>query len=175
MRNRFSILWYLKNIVEIVGLCIIRSHYSFCFFLSPSASKWSFTLWLIKLKSFQVSSSLNSSYCYILQSGTSVFTWIGNLTSSKDHDLLDRMIELINVCNYVVQNGYSSDVIFYFSIFALHHLLVVNEAIATDLDGNSSLLICGPNSFNYNWFSILVMPFTASMATHISERRKRTW
>ncbi|MBA0565002.1 hypothetical protein Golob_009902 [Gossypium lobatum] len=44
-----------------------------------------------------VSSSLNSSYCYILQSGTSVFTWIGNLTSSKDHDLLDRMIELINL------------------------------------------------------------------------------
>ncbi|KAB2080833.1 hypothetical protein ES319_A05G093000v1 [Gossypium barbadense] len=43
-----------------------------------------------------VSSSLNSSYCYILQSGTSIFTWIGNLTSSKDHDLLDRMIELIN-------------------------------------------------------------------------------
>ncbi|KAA3489670.1 villin-1 [Gossypium australe] len=43
-----------------------------------------------------VSSSLNSSYCYILQSGTSLFTWIGNLTSSKDHDLLDRMMELIN-------------------------------------------------------------------------------
>ncbi|GMI81723.1 villin 1 [Hibiscus trionum] len=43
-----------------------------------------------------VSSSLNSSYCYILQSGNSVFTWIGSLTSSKDHDLLDRMIELIN-------------------------------------------------------------------------------
>ncbi|XP_039041546.1 LOW QUALITY PROTEIN: villin-1-like [Hibiscus syriacus] len=44
----------------------------------------------------QISSSLNSSYCYILQSGNSVFTWIGNLTSSKDHDLLDRMVELIN-------------------------------------------------------------------------------
>ncbi|KAE8656769.1 hypothetical protein F3Y22_tig00116997pilonHSYRG00309 [Hibiscus syriacus] len=37
----------------------------------------------------------DSSYCYILPSGTSVFCWIGNLTSSKDHDL-DRMIELIN-------------------------------------------------------------------------------
>ncbi|XVE59399.1 hypothetical protein DITRI_Ditri05aG0043600 [Diplodiscus trichospermus] len=43
-----------------------------------------------------VSSSLNSSYCYILQNGTSIFTWIGNLTSSRDHDLLDRMLELIN-------------------------------------------------------------------------------
>ncbi|XP_022755879.1 villin-1 isoform X2 [Durio zibethinus] len=43
-----------------------------------------------------VSGSLNSSYCYVLQNGTSVFTWIGNLTSSREHDLLDRMIELIN-------------------------------------------------------------------------------
>ncbi|XP_021891713.1 villin-1 isoform X2 [Carica papaya] len=43
-----------------------------------------------------VSSSLNSSYCYILQSGTSIFTWIGNLSSTTDHDLLDRMLELIN-------------------------------------------------------------------------------
>ncbi|XP_015873827.3 villin-1 [Ziziphus jujuba] len=44
----------------------------------------------------QVSTSLNSSYCYILQAGTSVFTWIGSLSSTRDHDLLDRMVELIN-------------------------------------------------------------------------------
>ncbi|KAH9701669.1 Villin-1 [Citrus sinensis] len=45
----------------------------------------------------RVSTCLNSSYCYILQNGASVFTWIGNLSSSRDHDLLDRMVELINV------------------------------------------------------------------------------
>ncbi|KAL9334055.1 hypothetical protein Peur_074194 [Populus x canadensis] len=44
----------------------------------------------------QVSNSLNSSYCYILQTGTSIFTWIGNLSSTGDHSLLDRMLELIN-------------------------------------------------------------------------------
>ncbi|KAH8499053.1 hypothetical protein H0E87_017821 [Populus deltoides] len=44
----------------------------------------------------QVSNSLNSSYCYILQTGTSIFTWIGNLSSTVDHSLLDRMLELIN-------------------------------------------------------------------------------
>ncbi|KAL9415799.1 hypothetical protein AB3S75_039068 [Citrus x aurantiifolia] len=44
----------------------------------------------------QVSTCVNSSYCYILQNGASVFTWIGNLSSSRDHDLLDRMVELIN-------------------------------------------------------------------------------
>ncbi|KAG7949492.1 hypothetical protein I3843_13G065300 [Carya illinoinensis] len=44
----------------------------------------------------QVSSSLNSSYCYILQTETFIFTWIGNLSSTQDHDLLDRMLELID-------------------------------------------------------------------------------
>ncbi|XP_024026712.1 villin-1 [Morus notabilis] len=43
-----------------------------------------------------VSSSLNSSYCYILQTGTSIFTWIGNLSSPRDHDLLDTMLEFLN-------------------------------------------------------------------------------
>uniref|UniRef100_A0A803PVE4 HP domain-containing protein n=1 Tax=Cannabis sativa TaxID=3483 RepID=A0A803PVE4_CANSA len=44
----------------------------------------------------QVSSSLNSSYCYILNSGTTVFTWIGNLSLTRDHDILHRMLEFIN-------------------------------------------------------------------------------
>uniref|UniRef100_A0A2P2K8N7 Gelsolin-like domain-containing protein n=2 Tax=Rhizophora mucronata TaxID=61149 RepID=A0A2P2K8N7_RHIMU len=44
----------------------------------------------------QVSTSLNSSYCFILQTGTSTFAWMGSLTSSKDHDLLDKMLELID-------------------------------------------------------------------------------
>ncbi|KAL4343038.1 hypothetical protein HN51_061362 [Arachis hypogaea] len=44
----------------------------------------------------QVSTSLNSSYCYILQTEASIFTWIGNLSSARDHNLLDRMVELLN-------------------------------------------------------------------------------
>lgn len=50
----------------------------------------------------QVSSSLNSSYCFILQTETFIFTWIGNLSSTRDHDILDRMLELINVCNSIL-------------------------------------------------------------------------
>ncbi|PRQ34453.1 putative villin/Gelsolin, ADF-H/Gelsolin-like domain-containing protein [Rosa chinensis] len=59
-----------------------------------------------------VSGSLNSSYCYILQTGTSVITWIGNLSSSRDHDLLDRMLELINPTWQAisVREGSESDV-----------------------------------------------------------------
>nr|GMD69271.1 villin-1 isoform X1 [Ipomoea batatas] len=51
------------------------------------------------MQAFQVdhvSSSLNSSYCYILRTDTSTFTWVGNLASSRDHDLLDRLLEMIN-------------------------------------------------------------------------------
>ncbi|PKI54831.1 hypothetical protein CRG98_024782 [Punica granatum] len=42
-----------------------------------------------------VGSSLNSSYCFILQSDSSVFTWIGSLTSPEDQELLERQLDLI--------------------------------------------------------------------------------
>ncbi|KAK8449560.1 hypothetical protein SEVIR_7G238600v4 [Setaria viridis] len=42
-----------------------------------------------------VASSLNSSYCYILHNGNTVFTWTGNLTTSLDHDLVERKLDVI--------------------------------------------------------------------------------
>ncbi|KAK4785089.1 hypothetical protein SAY86_001778 [Trapa natans] len=42
-----------------------------------------------------VSSSLNSSYGYILHSGPTVFTWYGNLTTSEDQELLLRQLDFI--------------------------------------------------------------------------------
>ncbi|BAF15698.1 villin-4 [Oryza sativa Japonica Group] len=42
-----------------------------------------------------VSSSLNSSYCYILHNGNTVFTWTGNLTTSLDNDLVERQLDVI--------------------------------------------------------------------------------
>ncbi|XWS73278.1 hypothetical protein CRYUN_Cryun02cG0114200 [Craigia yunnanensis] len=42
-----------------------------------------------------VTSSLNSSYCYILHSGSTVFTWAGNLTSPDDQGLVERQLDLI--------------------------------------------------------------------------------
>ncbi|KAF3452761.1 hypothetical protein FNV43_RR03194 [Rhamnella rubrinervis] len=42
-----------------------------------------------------VASSLNSSYCYILHSGSTVFTWSGNLTSSDQQELVERQLDLI--------------------------------------------------------------------------------
>lgn len=46
---------------------------------------------------FQVSSSLNSSYCYILQDQASFFIWLGSLSSPTDHDLVDRFLDQLNV------------------------------------------------------------------------------
>lgn len=45
----------------------------------------------------QVSTGLNSSHCYILHGGSTVFTWCGNLTSSDDQALMERMLDLIKV------------------------------------------------------------------------------
>ncbi|KAG2312172.1 hypothetical protein Bca52824_023729 [Brassica carinata] len=42
-----------------------------------------------------VASSLNSSYCYILHNDSSVFTWIGNLATSSDQELVERQLDLI--------------------------------------------------------------------------------
>ncbi|KAK3041141.1 hypothetical protein RJ639_027593 [Escallonia herrerae] len=42
-----------------------------------------------------VASSLNSSYCYILHSDSSIFTWFGNLTTSEDQELVERQLDLI--------------------------------------------------------------------------------
>lgn len=46
----------------------------------------------------QAASSLNSSYCYILHSDSTVFTWSGNLTSANDQELVERQLDLIKVC-----------------------------------------------------------------------------
>ncbi|CAK9162236.1 unnamed protein product [Ilex paraguariensis] len=43
----------------------------------------------------KVASSLNSSYCYILHSGSSVFIWSGNLTTPEDQELVERQLDLI--------------------------------------------------------------------------------
>ncbi|KAL8127073.1 hypothetical protein AgCh_014121 [Apium graveolens] len=40
-------------------------------------------------------SSLNSSHCYILHNGSSVFTWFGNLATSEDQELVERLLDLI--------------------------------------------------------------------------------
>ncbi|XP_021724968.1 villin-4-like [Chenopodium quinoa] len=42
-----------------------------------------------------VPSSLNSSYCYILHSGSTVFSWSGNLTSAEDQELVERQLDII--------------------------------------------------------------------------------
>ncbi|CAN1229391.1 VLN4 [Linum grandiflorum] len=42
-----------------------------------------------------VASSLNSSYCYILHNGAAVYTWTGNLTTTEDQEVVERLLDLI--------------------------------------------------------------------------------
>ncbi|KAF5456351.1 hypothetical protein F2P56_025845 [Juglans regia] len=44
-----------------------------------------------------VASSLNSSYCYILHSDSTIFTWSGSLTTSDNQELVERQLDLIKV------------------------------------------------------------------------------
>ncbi|KAL3632681.1 Villin-4 [Castilleja foliolosa] len=42
-----------------------------------------------------VALSLNSSYCYILLNGSTVFIWLGNLTTTDDQELVERQLDII--------------------------------------------------------------------------------
>nr|CAD1840268.1 unnamed protein product [Ananas comosus var. bracteatus] len=42
-----------------------------------------------------LASSLNSSSCYILHDGNTVFTWSGNFSTSLDHELAERLLDVI--------------------------------------------------------------------------------
>ncbi|KAJ1260205.1 hypothetical protein BS78_10G214500 [Paspalum vaginatum] len=56
-------------------------------------------------------SSLNSSYCYILHDGDTVFTWIGNLSSSMDQELAERQLDVIkpNLQSRLLKEGSEYD------------------------------------------------------------------
>ncbi|KAK9099863.1 hypothetical protein Scep_023293 [Stephania cephalantha] len=58
-----------------------------------------------------VASSLNSSYCYILHGGSTIFTWSGNLATSDNHELLERQLDLIkpNLQSKPQKEGSESD------------------------------------------------------------------
>ncbi|XP_041019138.1 villin-4-like [Juglans microcarpa x Juglans regia] len=58
-----------------------------------------------------VASSLNSSYCYILHSDSTIFTWSGSLTTSDNQELVERQLDLIkpNVQSKTQKEGAESD------------------------------------------------------------------
>ena len=77
--------------------CLLQTrHYGLLIlvgFVSTSLQK----LWQCYDSYYQAASSLNSSYCYILHDGDTVFTWIGNLSSSMDQELAERQLDVIKV------------------------------------------------------------------------------
>ncbi|XP_052158793.1 villin-3 isoform X1 [Oryza glaberrima] len=55
--------------------------------------------------------SLNSSYCYVLHDGDTLFTWIGNLSSSMDQELAERQLDVIkpNLQSRMLKEGSEYD------------------------------------------------------------------
>ncbi|XP_072969994.1 villin-5-like isoform X2 [Typha angustifolia] len=58
-----------------------------------------------------VASSLNSSYSYILHDGNTVFAWSGSLTTSLDHELVERLLDVIkpNLQSKTQKEGMETD------------------------------------------------------------------
>lgn len=56
-------------------------------------------------------SSLNSSYCHILHSDSTIFTWSGSLTTANDQELVERQLDLIkpNVQSKTQKEGAESE------------------------------------------------------------------
>ncbi|KAI4969901.1 hypothetical protein ZWY2020_000815 [Hordeum vulgare] len=54
--------------------------------------------------------SLNSSYCYILHDRDTLFTWVGNLSSSMDHGLAERQLDVLkpNLQSRLLKEGSES-------------------------------------------------------------------
>lgn len=74
-----------------------HTHFMNTFILVDYAST---TVWrhiIIYDSSYQAATSLNSSYCYVLHDGDTLFTWIGNLSSSMDQELAERQLDVIKV------------------------------------------------------------------------------
>lgn len=45
--------------------------------------------------------SLNSSYCYILQNGATVFTWLGSSTTTDEQELAERWLDILKVWSHL--------------------------------------------------------------------------
>ncbi|XP_076910667.1 villin-5-like [Bidens hawaiensis] len=58
-----------------------------------------------------VASSLNSSYCYVLHQDANVFTWYGSQTTTEDHDLCERQLDVIKpeMQTRVLKEGIETD------------------------------------------------------------------
>lgn len=48
----------------------------------------------------QVATSLNSNECFLLQSGSSMFTWHGNQSTIEQQQLAAKVAEFLKVCSW---------------------------------------------------------------------------
>nr|CAD1826032.1 unnamed protein product [Ananas comosus var. bracteatus] len=85
--------------------------------------------------------SLNSSYCYILHNGDTVFTWYGSQTSPENQELVERQLDHIkpNIQPKVQKEGAETE---HFWDLLGGKSEYTNQKIEKDLEGDPHLLSC---------------------------------
>ncbi|XP_031483208.1 villin-4-like isoform X2 [Nymphaea colorata] len=86
-------------------------------------------------------SSLNSSYCYILHSGSTVFTWSGSLTTTEDQELVERLLDVIkpNIQPKAQKEGSESEQFWSLLGGKSEHSI---QKIAKDVESDPHLFCC---------------------------------
>ena len=104
--REISFLFWRPPLCFLFCLCMfwleVHTHLLSCK-LKLSYFYFIFYVWLLmnSCNLYQVPSSLNSSYCYILHSGSTVFTWTGNLTTPEAQELVERQLDIIKVWRFL--------------------------------------------------------------------------
>ena len=108
LQCKFYIIVQICNAFHYFGFLSNNSSHcnymTYCAFIDLSKSHFLLSSIISTLLIFehltQVETSLNSSYCYILQVGAIVFTWSGSLSTLEDQELVKRMLDLIKVGSF---------------------------------------------------------------------------
>ncbi|KAF7806650.1 villin-4 [Senna tora] len=94
-----------------------------------------------------VATSFNSSYCYILHNGSTVFTWLGSFTNSDEQELVERMLDLIKpeLQTKPQKEGYESE---QFWDLLGGKLEYPTQKIVRDTEGDPRLFSCNSSKAN---------------------------
>lgn len=81
---------------------LYSSHVEFFFFSVLLVAEFFLLTYFLKLLLIQVATSLSSTDCFLLQSGSSIFVWHGNFSTSDQQQLAVKIAEFLKVCFFLL-------------------------------------------------------------------------
>ena len=103
------LLFDIKCVMMTVFLQLVMITYSFCILAAGIVQHDDCILVFVTI--VQVATSLNSTECFLLQSGSSIFTWHGNQSTYEQQQLAAKVAEFLKV--------YSLQKVIYFQAFVV--------------------------------------------------------